>query len=431
VVEVRKEEPVRPSEEQVVVAVEEKKEEVIKPVEKVTEVIQEKKEEKPVEQVAPVVEVRKEEPVKPTEQLVVAVEEKKPERISGERINRKVETDPVTQRRERPQEGRIVENNGSRQNTTQTSQRVTSDQTGNVTQSTQARPATQNAQNSRTEQVTVQTRQTTQTSQNTQNKQAVTQKTEVTQKSAVNQTYQNTYTTQTGRTYQTRQNRPVQNTQSNNNPTSGTSTTVQNKQVTARQEIPSTQSTQGTLGSQGYHSVSTYTSESSSSTVRGNKWWHGIIEAGYGWGVGYYGMDNFRLNFINAIQIGRCSSIGLGIGYRRFFDSQTEHMEWYSVSGNSQLPVFLDLRTEFSTRKITPYLALGIGSSARIGSPEIVNEGLYLCPSGGIWFNITNRFAVFAGAAYEVQKLEFANFSDNVPYKKNSGSVSLNLGISF
>ncbi|MGE5406819.1 MAG: hypothetical protein ACM3NR_03815 [Methanosarcina sp.] len=413
VAEQKREEIVKPVEqvvekpvEQVIPVVEQKKEEIVKPVEQVVE--------KPVEQVIPVVEQKKEEIVKvaETESSVV----KNRDEASAGGTNRRVEIDPVTQRRERP--------------ATQTTQTQTQSQTS---QTSQTKPSTQ-AQTQSTQYQTHQTTQnqtvsTTQTVNSTETRQSTqTQTTRVIQpeqKSSGYQNSQNTYTTQTGHVYT-----PVQKS-SNSNQSAGRTTAVQDKQVTpTRQELPSTQST-GTLGSQGYHSVSTYTSDAGSLSVRGKKRWHGIIEAGYGWGVGEYGMDNFRLNFINAISIGKCSSIGLGIGYRRFFDSQSEHMEWYSVSGTSQLPVFLDLRTHFSTRKITPYLALGMGSSARIGSSKIVNEGLYLCPSGGIWFNISDRFAVFAGAAFEVQKLEFANFSDNVPYKKNASSVSVNLGISF
>jgi hypothetical protein len=161
------------------------------------------------------------------------------------------------------------------------------------------------------------------------------------------------------------------------------------------------------------------------------KWYSGIIEVGYALGIGDYGINNFRFNFINGIKIGKYSSIGLGIGYRHYYEENENYTDRYLFSNKDQIPVFLDLRTSFSTRKVTPYIALGIGGSAGIDSTETNQEGLYLSPSAGIWFNITDRFAVFTGIAYELQKLEYVLISDDSHFKKNTSSVSLNIGISF
>jgi hypothetical protein len=164
------------------------------------------------------------------------------------------------------------------------------------------------------------------------------------------------------------------------------------------------------------------------------KCYRGIIEIGYAWGTGDYGINNFRFNFINGIMVGRSSSIGIGLGYRRYFEKDFTDKELFSPL--SQTPVFIDLRTSFSTKKVTPYLALQFGGSAsyiRVNSDSITTrqEGLYFCPSGGIWFNISSRFAVFAGVAYEMQRLEYVLIADNSHFKRNASSVSLNLGIAF
>jgi len=134
--------------------------------------------------------------------------------------------------------------------------------------------------------------------------------------------------------------------------------------------------------------------------------------------------------------IGKYSSIGLGIGFRRYFEENENYTDRSFYSPETQFPVFLDLRTSFSTKKITPYLALGIGNSAGYlsvdsDSTTTRKEGLFFSPSGGIWFNISDRFAVFAGVAYEMQKLEYVLLSNNSHYKKNTSSISLNIGIAF
>lgn len=161
------------------------------------------------------------------------------------------------------------------------------------------------------------------------------------------------------------------------------------------------------------------------------KWYHGIIEVGYSAGLGEYGLSNFRFNFINGIYICPTTSIGLGIGYRRYFDKASDHPDRNLLSGVSQIPVFLDLRTTFTTRKVTPYLAFGIGGAASTASGVSRTEGLFITPSGGIWFNLSDRIAVFAGIAGEMQRIEYELVSDNSHFYKNSTSVSLNVGISF
>jgi len=168
-----------------------------------------------------------------------------------------------------------------------------------------------------------------------------------------------------------------------------------------------------------------------SSGIKHRKCYSGIIEIGYALGVGDYGINNFRFNFINGIKIGKYSSFGLGIGFRRYYEELENYTDRYLFSNKNQMPVFLDLRTSFSTRTVTPYIALGIGGSAGIDSTESRQEGLYLSPSAGIWFNLSDRFAVFTGIAYELQRLEYVLIADESHFKKNTSSISFNIGISF
>ena len=159
------------------------------------------------------------------------------------------------------------------------------------------------------------------------------------------------------------------------------------------------------------------------------KWYRGIIEAGFGGGLPKYGMSNFRFNFINGIMLGRGTSIGLGLGYRRFYPRK--NADWYLSSEKIQIPVFLDIRTTLSARRISPYLALGIGNSQGYGTTEPKQEGFFITPSAGIWFRISDRTALFTGVAYERQQLDYANKSDNIVYKENTNSISLNIGFAF
>ena len=204
-----------------------------------------------------------------------------------------------------------------------------------------------------------------------------------------------------------------------------TLTTQTTQEVQRSQDVPVYQQYQATPGSQ-FPVVYNYQMQS----VARRKWYRGIIELGYGFGVGEYGMNNFRFNFINGIKIGPYFSIGLGIGYRHLYaENQTDR---YLASSTEQIPVFIDFRTTFTAKKVTPYLALGYGGASGIDETETDNGGLLFNASGGIWYNVSDRFAVFAGIAYEMQKLEFSEtnpYTNN--YKKNANSISFNIGISF
>ena len=236
----------------------------------------------------------------------------------------------------------------------------------------------------------------------------------VTQTTAVAQATRATQAAQTTQTTQAAQR--VQATQ--------TTTATQTKQPA--QTTRPYQTTQVTQGGQYSATQNNFQSQN----IRRRKWYRGIIEIGYGLRVSEYGINNFRFNFINGFNIGH-TSIGLGIGVRKYYDRPANHPDWHLFSGDIQMPVFLDIRTTFSSKKVTPYLALGIGNSAGYDTVENKSEGLFFHTSAGIWFNISDRFAVFAGLAYEMQKLEYVLISDDSHFKKIASSVSLNIGIAF
>jgi hypothetical protein len=216
----------------------------------------------------------------------------------------------------------------------------------------------------------------------------------------------------------------------------GNQTTQRNQSGQEKQDTQVVQSTQKTPSSQPaqvprYNQAVSTQNNYGTTAVNHKKCYRGIIEIGYALGIGDYGINNFRFNFINGFKLCPSTSLGLGIGYRRYFDKLEDHPDRNLVSSKVQIPVFLDLRTTFTTRKVTPYLALGLGGSSGYSSTGTTKEGFYFSPSGGIWFNISDRFAVFTGIAYEMQKLEYSYVSDDSHFKKSTSSVSLNIGIAF
>jgi len=158
----------------------------------------------------------------------------------------------------------------------------------------------------------------------------------------------------------------------------------------------------------------------------------GIFELGYGIGVFKYGMDNLKLNFTNGIKFCPNSFLGIGVGVRYYSEQPEEHPDRDLVSGELQIPVFLEFRQDFSKRNVSPYFSLGAGNSIGLRSEEMYNEGLFINPSAGLRFKVSGGAAVNVGISYEIQNMEYSDLlpgTDN--YEKFAGSVSFNAGISF
>jgi hypothetical protein len=313
--------------------------------------------------------------------------------------------------------------------TTQTSQAIQTGQTSQTTQTAQTGQTSQTTQTTQTAQ-TSQTAQTTQSAGPTQSSQAaqkqqtatiVTQPVQSSQKPQTTQPVQTAKTTQTTQATQTKPaTQSTQSTQVTQTPT-GTYWVGNSQGSPAKQNTATTQAGQSLYpGSQGVQNYS--------GTRR--KWYSGIIEIGYGFGLGDYGQNNFKFNFINGFRIGRFSSLGLGIGYRQLFTGNKA--EPFLPVTNKYIPVFIDFRTTFSSKTLTPYLAVGYGGIAPLNYEETSEQGLLFNASGGIWLNVSERFAVFAGIVYEMSKLEFHDALPGTDVtQKNSNSIGINLGISF
>ena len=153
----------------------------------------------------------------------------------------------------------------------------------------------------------------------------------------------------------------------------------------------------------------------------------GIVELGYQIGTGDYGMDRLKLDIINGYQINPYFSLGFGTGLRYYFDAEA-----------AVIPVFADFRTNFINNKIfidnriSPYLSLGIGYSLN-ATNNFEGVGLFLNPTVGVSIMVSDKSALNVGIGYEMQKMDFYFYDYYNIYSssKNSGAISINVGISF
>lgn len=147
--------------------------------------------------------------------------------------------------------------------------------------------------------------------------------------------------------------------------------------------------------------------------------YRGILEVGYGFGVGDYGLDRLKVNFINAHQINPFFSIGFGTG-----------LHYYSEDVDAAvIPAFADLRANFLNRSNSPYIALAVGYSFD-ASENFEGLGMLFNPSVGVNFKIDRNLFMNVGIGYEMQKVEYEDYYGN-SQSENTGAIGVNLGFSF
>jgi hypothetical protein len=157
----------------------------------------------------------------------------------------------------------------------------------------------------------------------------------------------------------------------------------------------------------------------------------GIIEAGYGFAEGDFGMDYLKLDIINGYRFNQHFSLGLGVGARAFdeaklYESGSEiYPEVYDAVF---IPVFLSLRINLSKGKVAPYLALNAGKSF---DTSMVGLGTMFSPGAGLRFGLGAKSALNLGVSYDSYKLPFYNFNTDAITEEASNAISVNLGISF
>ena len=161
--------------------------------------------------------------------------------------------------------------------------------------------------------------------------------------------------------------------------------------------------------------------------------YQGIIEMGYGWGLGKWGQSSPRINIINGFRLPHYS-LGIGMGVRGFYSNELEPA--YDIKHDVYIPIFLDNRIYFSGKRLSPYLALGIGGAFGFGDVfESSFSSLFLNSSAGICLKISGKVALNIGIAFEVYKIEYGFSLDDFPYydytQEYTGSLGINAGISF
>jgi hypothetical protein len=118
-----------------------------------------------------------------------------------------------------------------------------------------------------------------------------------------------------------------------------------------------------------------------------------ILEGGIAFcsGSNYRNYNYFNFNIINGYRFNPYFSVGLGIG-----------SHFYSAANQLIVPLYLDVRTNLTKSRVTPYLAFGIGYSLS-ASNDFKKYGFIMSPEFGISIRSENKYAINIGLGFELQ----------------------------
>lgn len=146
-----------------------------------------------------------------------------------------------------------------------------------------------------------------------------------------------------------------------------------------------------------------------------------LVEEGVALGVGDYGRDFNKLSIINGYKFNSYISLGGGTGFRYCFNSKDIY-----------LPIFVDFRVNFSSKRVTPYASVALGSTYNLSS-QGETPGVLFNPAVGIKFRFTKRMGLNVGIGYDLQSMDYftTDYYDWSITNEFSSAISLNVGFTF
>ena len=149
--------------------------------------------------------------------------------------------------------------------------------------------------------------------------------------------------------------------------------------------------------------------------------YRGFADFSYTLGVGDWDKNHDRIGIMTShgYQIAPQFFAGLGVGFNYYFDGNDELCS---------LPLFAHFRSDLINNEITPYVDL------RVGYSLIDVKGVYINPSVGCRFELSDDIGLNVGIGYTMQQSKFFIIDYDFDYyrvKKNCGGIDFRVGIDF
>jgi len=90
--------------------------------------------------------------------------------------------------------------------------------------------------------------------------------------------------------------------------------------------------------------------------------YRGILSSGYMVGIGETELNRISVDYINAYKTSTLYSIGVGVGLRLYLDQQIKQTN-YRLKSNGLIPIYIDFRRRFTSKRVSPLFLSQIGYS--------------------------------------------------------------------
>lgn len=143
----------------------------------------------------------------------------------------------------------------------------------------------------------------------------------------------------------------------------------------------------------------------------------GVVDFGYGFGVGEWEVDRIRFSVVNGYQFNPYFGMGIGIGFNSY------EYQWYNQTiCEYTLPIFAHFRANLLKTDVTPFAAVNLGYNIALKEDNLF-RGMLFEPTVGIAIRVSSSNQLTVGVCYALSNATYTNYNNNVH------SVGLKIGI--
>lgn len=150
--------------------------------------------------------------------------------------------------------------------------------------------------------------------------------------------------------------------------------------------------------------------------------YRGFVDFGYTIGTGDHGTDNLQLTTSHGYQFNPYLFLGFGTGVHYYLEGADAAI----------IPVFTDIRGNFMTGTIVPFIGFKFGYSINT-KDDFKGLGIHFSPTAGVKLMVTPTTALNFTLGYSYQKANIFYYSGGYYYKTKGdiGGFSLKIGVEF
>ena len=149
----------------------------------------------------------------------------------------------------------------------------------------------------------------------------------------------------------------------------------------------------------------------------------GLVDFGVGIGLDKFKGHRISLAMINGYRVAPQFAMGVGIGIHGLF-----HGKELNPQDEAIMPIFLHLRSDFTNRRMTPFLAFNVGYNLSLTGGYV--GGILLEPALGVGFNVGSTGRIMTGLSCIINRVYYVE-SLRMVQREISYTLGIKVGYSF